>query len=239
MKKLPWIACAIIALSTSSCVFADINGSNGSGRPVEETYYMNNFNEVEVSSAMNVTIVPSTEFRVTANGAERDVDDLNIRVINRTLYVEYRNKNWFRGRSQMNILIETPTLDEVDASGACKLEIEDFSSFRLLEIDLSGASELTLDVPTDNLDVELSGASTVTVKQPVSILSADLSGASRLYAFDAYASRADLELSGSSRANVSVSDYLKVEASGASVVNYKGSPRIDQELTGGSKINRN
>ncbi len=230
---------AILAISMTSCIHTD-DQPVGSDQLIEEVFELQGFSSVDVGSAMNVVIIESDEFRVTANGAERDINDLNIRVINNTLKIDYYKRNWLRGlnRKRMDLVIETNALREIDASGASLVEIANFNAFRVLDADISGASRLELNVPADELDLELSGASVFTMKENCPVISADLSGASKLYAFDAASEKVYLELSGASKAQVSVSDFLEVEASGASSVVYRGTPRIDQEISGGSKISK-
>jgi len=67
-------------------------------------------------------------------------------------------------------------------------------------------------------------------------LHADISGASLLSAFDFPVRAADLNLSGASNARVTVSDHLKVTASGASSVLYRGNPVVDKTVSGESSV---
>src|SRR5690606_35577132 len=144
MKKiLVATLAAVLALSLNSCIHTD-DQPVGSDQLTEEVYELQGFNSVDVGSAMNVVIVESDDFRVTANGAERDINDLNIRVINNTLKIDYYKRNWLRSlnRKRMDLVLETNALREIDASGACLVEIANFSPFRVLDADISGASRL-------------------------------------------------------------------------------------------------
>ncbi|MGR3812297.1 head GIN domain-containing protein [Jiulongibacter sp. NS-SX5] len=236
MKKILLILLAVPLLQ--SCIYKNIFDNEPPGDVVEEIFNLDSFDEVDIGSAMNAVIIPSSDFRVTANGVERDVNDLNIRVVNRTLKISYIKKTWLSGlsRERMDLTIELPILTEVDISGASKVEVEDFTLIDELEADVSGASKLTLEVPVDDLEASISGASNLNLEKQTRYISADISGASKLNAFDADSEEVKLDLSGASKANVSVSDYLNVTASGASTVNYKGSPKVDQDVSGGSKV---
>jgi hypothetical protein len=138
----------------------------------------------------------------------------------------------------MQITIEMPTIRSIDLSGACKAKIEDFAKISKLEADLSGAADLRLDIKIADLDAELSGASNLTVNNLCDILTADVSGASKINAFDAYALEADLELSGASKVNLSVSKKLVVEASGASTVYNRGENTIKKRLVWQQQSNK-
>jgi len=235
--KLPMVLLLLWA-SVSSCVFTEILPHQGSLDPKEETYEVTEFDEVDLGSNFDALIIPSEKFKITANGVERDINDLHVRVVNRTLKINYTNGSWLGriGRDRMHITIEMPTIRSIDLSGACKAKIEDFGKISKLEADLSGAADLTLDIKITDLDAELSGASNLTVNNLCDILTADVSGASKINAFDADALEADLELSGASKVNLSVSKKLVVEASGASTVYYRGEPTIKKDLSGSSKV---
>ncbi|MFT6879584.1 MAG: hypothetical protein ACI8UX_000687 [Psychromonas sp.] len=242
MEKLK--LAAIIALNVSlltSCININPFDEPHPGNQIEEIFNVNNFTEVEVCSSFEVVIIPGNEFKLTANGDERDIEDLNVRVINKKLKVNYVSRNFLSNiRSRrVDILIETPDLEGIEISGAANVAIEDFSYFPGLTVEISGASKLNLDVKLGELDVELKGASTFTITKETPFITADLSGASKLNAYKANSEKAYLELSGASRANVAVSEYLQVNASGASTVSYEGSPRIDQDLSGASKVKKN
>ncbi|AWW00541.1 head GIN domain-containing protein [Arcticibacterium luteifluviistationis] len=240
MKKIKLLTVlTTLVVFSKACVSIDFNDGVSPDNETE-IFEMETFTDVDLGSAFDVVIIPSTEHKVTATGSSTNLNDLNVRVVNNTLKVSYYNRNIFRpiSRNKMELLIEMPELREADVSGAATVFIEDFEYFTALELDVKGASKVTLDVEVGELDADISGASTLTLKSDVPVLKVDLSGASKLNAFDADSEEVYLELSGASKANVSVAEYLKVDASGASTVNYKGLPRIDQELSGASKVNK-
>ncbi len=241
MKKLKVVAAIVLSVSVfTSCVNINPFDEPNPGNQIEEIFNVNDFTEVDLVSAFEVLIIPGNQFRVTANGDERDIDDLNVRVINKKLKVNYLSRNFLSNirRHRVDILIETPDLEAIEVSGAANVDIVDFAYFPDFIVDISGASKLYLDVKLGELNAEISGASTITLAQETPFITADLSGASKLNAYDANSEEAYLDLSGASRANVAVSEYLQVNASGASTVNYEGSPRIDQDLSGASKVKK-
>ncbi len=241
MKKLKLTA--ILALSVGVFTSCEKNNTLNELNPenqIEEIYTVNNFTEVEIGSAFEVVVIPGNEFRITANGDEKDIDDLNVRVTNNRLKVNYLNGNIFDNvrRNRVKILIETPALDAIEVSGAANVDIEKFIYFPEFTAEVTGASKLNLDVKLGELVTEIRGASTLTLYQETPFITADLAGASKLDANDAYSEEVHLELSGASQVNVTVSKYLKVNASGASNVIYDGTPRIDHDLSGASSVKK-
>jgi len=88
-----------------------------------------------------------------------------------------------------------------------------------------------------NFFLESRGASRVTLDGKVGELTAGMTGASRLDAESLLTERAELSLTGASRAEVNVTDTLKVSITGAGKVVYSGNPRtVEKSITGAGSI---
>ena len=132
-----------------------------------------------------------------------------------TLFIE-REGN-IRTKTPLRIRISVPTLDGLDLSGASKGNVT--------------------NIKTDKFDLELSGASRLTISGEADSLDADLSGASSLEAGELRTAYTTIEASGTSRANVFATDILTAEASGASRVAYAGNPQsIVKDVSGASSV---
>lgn len=203
----------------------------------QKTFDVKDFDRLDMGNAYDIEVVQSTSFSIKAAGDSRDIDDLLVVERNGTLNISYRN-NWRIRRYRMNIEIEMPTLKKVDFSGASTSSIKGFDNLSDLEIDLSGASKAVFLINAKNYDINLSGASDLELEGKSQKIYAELSGASKLEAFSIDVETASLNLSGASSGRVNVSQQLKVRASGASKVRYRGTAKVDSELSGSSKIEK-
>lgn len=127
----------------------------------------------------------------------------------------------------------------LNASGAGKSQMkvtaEDW------KVVLSGSAHAELrGSECQTMDIESSGASKAELAVPSVMLHYEGSGASDLYAMDAPAINARVDLSGASSCRVAVRESLDVEASGASVCRYKaigGAPlKTKFDIDRGSKL---
>lgn len=85
--------------------------------------------------------------------------------------------------------------------------------------------------------LESRGAARITLDGKVGELTAGMTGASRLNAEALQTERAELSLTGASRAEVNVTDTLKVSITGAGKVVYSGNPRrVERDVTGAGTI---
>ncbi|GAB3512553.1 head GIN domain-containing protein [Spirosoma knui] len=221
---------SLLFFALTSCIREDV----GPYQDGQQTYALTNFNRLDMGSAFTITVVPGTAFNIIANGDRRNLDDLDVYVRNNTLIAQYRNnRNRKYGTS---FTITMPTLRGVSFSGASQSTIRGFSNLDQLDIELTGASKGNFDIEAARTTMRLSGASVLRLDGESETLQADLSGASNLDAFNYPAQRADVEASGASKASVSVGSSLVVNASGASVVRYRGNPTVKQHVSGASKV---
>lgn len=107
-----------------------------------------------------------------------------------------------------------------------------------LDIEMSGASELFLDLSAKKLGFECSGAGNLNIKGEAENVNAEISGAADMNAGELLTKTFILSLSGSGSANINVSDKLDVEISGTADVLYKGNPEIKQEISGVGTIQK-
>jgi hypothetical protein len=84
------------------------------------------------------------------------------------------------------------------------------------------------------MSLNASGASCIQLSGKVDDLSVDISGASDAKLFDLFAKGAIVNASGASSANINVSELLKADATGASDINYKGNPRVQESRNSGA-----
>ena len=132
-----------------------------------------------------------------------------------------------------------PKIKSANFSGATKVDFSGFEDVEECNFVVSGASKLHLvEFNADKLSLDISGAAHVKISGRIIKLNLESSGASKLDAADTFMRDADLELSGASHAILQVQKTLRVSASGASKVSYKGSPNISKDLSGASSVVR-
>lgn len=223
-----------IASVFQSCVYVNENDDIPPRGETTRTYDFRNFDELEVSDAIRVHVIAGSAFSVEATGERNDLDDLNIFVQDGKLTARYNN-SW-RKRQRMDIDITMPDLASVDFSGAVDAEINDFVNLPSIEIELSGASQCDFEGSGTTLKFDIAGASQLNAFGKMKFLDGEASGASQLNAFELETEESDLDVSGASDAKVWVTRLLDVKASGASAVRYRGNPKVEKEVTGGSSV---
>jgi hypothetical protein len=93
-------------------------------------------------------------------------------------------------------------------------------------------------VDVDAMNLRASGASTLQVSGTAGELDTDASGASRMRLEDLSATEAEVDATGASTIEVTVSGRLAGSASGASTVTYSGNPDVSVSTSGASSVRR-
>ncbi|MBN8821499.1 MULTISPECIES: head GIN domain-containing protein [unclassified Spirosoma] len=230
--KFLGISLVAIALTLSGCSL--IREDVGPYQMAQQSYALTNFDRLDMGSAFVITVQQGTSYSISVEGDRRNLDDLEVYTRNGTLKAQYRVA---RNRQYATTFrITMPSLRGVDFSGAVRSTVTGFTNLDGFDVTLSGASEGQFDIQAARPTINLSGASVLRMTGKGAFLTADLSGASSLQAFDYLVDNAGLELSGASKANVSVNSSLVVEASGASAVRYRGKPAVAQRVSGASTV---
>ncbi len=235
MKKLIFMLSILVFSSCDKLLFKE--GVPPRGYETKE-FSLSNFDRVELNNAFFVTIKKASISKISAKGSGDDLDDLEVIVTNGKLDIRYDDRIRIKKpqRYKMEIEISTPNLVELEGKSASDTEISGFEMYTNFTAKISGASVLRLKNTVNNLTASITGASKVILPLQVTKIDAEISGASSLDAFDSNSTEAYLELSGASRAEISVSKTLSIKASGASKVSYKGNPEVKQNLSGASKV---
>lgn len=230
VKPLTYGVLLLTAMTVSSCYIDD----PGPIQEIDRQYSITDFDRLEMGDGFNITVEQGTFFDVSASGDRRNINDLTVRREGTTLVIRY-DENRHR-RHDTYITITMPELYAVNFSGGSDSRISGFGPTETFDVYLSGGSVCQLEIETGRLNTVISGASYLNLRGAGEILEADLSGASVIKAFNFPVSQAELSVSGASDGNVTVTNDLKVVATGASHVLYRGEPVVTSDVSGASSV---
>lgn len=235
MKSLKLLlAITVIATLASSCRKKNLKASP---TITTETRQVGTYDGVDVSNAIKVEYTTGINNGVEVEANENLHSVIITEVKSGRLVVKLKNNTSVRGDVSITVRISNPSLNEIDLSGASLFYIQDQLTSTDLVMDCSGASQLHGNVLIDNLNIDMSGASKVDITGTANSLRADISGASNFDDFLLTIDNMYLDISGASQAEFTVNSILEVEASGASMIEYKGNPTISKlDLSGGSSL---
>ncbi|PLX02164.1 MAG: hypothetical protein C0595_12040, partial [Marinilabiliales bacterium] len=130
-----------------------------------------------------------------------------------------------------------PELLQVKGSGVVNYYFQNHFDGNDFDIELNGASSLNGSMNLNHLNADLTGSSNLILTGQSQTFTIDATGASNMEGYDFVTNIIEADLEGASNLNLTVNESMKVKASGASNVYYKGDAQItSQNLSGGSNI---
>lgn len=216
-----------------------------------------NFNEINASKAIRVTVEERTTGNIIVRAPQSVMGYVSLEVRDNTLYATLlpgapisRNSNvvadiYVPYNGQINEIttysaarvIVKPTIScnelDLDAYSASVIDVK--ASAKEVSIEASKASHIKAELATDDLDCEFSGASAITLLGQVTDADIEISGASTLRAEKLRAAELEIECSGASKAYV-LGVNCTTKASGASHINVECLSMLNATASGASSI---
>lgn len=202
------------------------------------------FHGIKVSHAIQVFVKQGNDEAVVVSAVdEKWRNRIKVEVKDGILRIWFDNDgvrwNWNMGDKKLRAYVSVKNLDMIDASGASDVKIDGLLKGNQLNVKLSGASSLKGELSYSKMKVEQSGASGSNVSGRVNELVINSSGASDFKGFDLTSDYCIAEASGASDIKVTVTKDLKVEATGASDIDYRGGAVISSfKSTGASSVRK-
>jgi len=255
MKKIIFLACLFIAFvaqaQTKMGVIYDEN---------VQVRKLPNFTSIRVSNAIELYISQSNKTEVAVSAKSEEYRNRIITEVNGgTLIIRMADNKWWKWGNEdyrVKAYVSVKDLYAITASGATNIKIVNGLSSEKLKISLEGASDLKGDIKAGTLMADLSGASSLKGTLQANALSVkgsgacafevsgsgddlilDVSGASSVKMYDYLVKGASVDASGASSVKINVSGILKLHATGASSIDYKGAAAIkDMQSSGASSV---
>jgi phage shock protein PspC (stress-responsive transcriptional regulator) len=198
---------------------------------LSDQYGIQDFARVDLTGIFDVEITQGETFAVQLDGPEKEKERYSIVREGETLIIDYKtNRKTFWERDILDeelvkIKITMPSLKELKAKGAGKLE---FNGFREedVEIELTGAMKAEGDLEARNLTIELTGATVLELRGSGDFMEANATGASSLKAYNYEVDEAIIAARGVSSSRVNVSRKLQITKDITSSVSHRGEPEV-------------
>lgn len=200
---------------------------NGSGVLVTQDHDFTNFDQLEISRAVDAEVVHSPTFSISITADDNVMDYVIVEQRDGTLRVTLDRSVSTLTNTTLVARISMPELTRVEVSGVSNVDLAGFAVTGRVDIQVSGVSTVTGALTADRVEFDLSGASRVELNGSAREASFRASGASRLELPAFTVVEATVRLSGASRADLTVTGTLReVNLSGASQLLYGGGAEV-------------
>jgi hypothetical protein len=206
-----------LAFSGCSAIFHEVPMSNS----IEKSYDFKDFTDVELADAFQFEIKQADNYSVVVSTKDEDLKYLDVYKSGNTLHVG--RKVGLYNHTDNAVMIALPKLNNLTVSGSCTGTAAGFDSTGNLEITVSGASSLHMNIKAGQTGMDVSGSSYISGDLTAADTRIKLAGASRMY-MNLKTGKTWIDLSGSSGAfgNIQALDS-QFKLSGASDCDLTGS----------------
>ncbi|MBN2812862.1 MAG: DUF2807 domain-containing protein [Bacteroidales bacterium] len=218
------IALMALIVTVSGCVINVQDTISGNGKVVKQKRDLPGFTGIKASAGLDVYLTQGDTQLVEVEADENLQEWIRTEVNGGVLHI-YSEK-MIRMAKTRKVNITCKTIDNIDISSAA--EITGINRFKTdkLDIDMSSAGELNLELDANEVNISMSSAGNAQLKGMTQLLKADLSSAGDLDAFELEAKKGDITVSSASTARVFVTEEARFRSSSAASIQYKGEPRL-------------
>jgi hypothetical protein len=202
---------------------------------VKEDRAVGSFSAIDIGGAFEVVLTQGNQEKLVVEADADELADIVTETVGSKLKV-YTRSGWRGNFHNITIYLTFVNLEDINFSGAVEVQSQSPLTFENLDLDVSGAAEITMDLTATRIDAEFSGASEVEFTGKAGRGIFELSGASELYAAGLEFETLEIEVSGASNAEVFATGELDIDASGASSVKHKGGAKLRVNTSGSSSI---
>jgi len=226
---------ATLLLTVTALLGCNTMAVQGSNKPYPIIHSLASTQTIDIggSGELRIENGSANQLIVLAKGAVHD--RLVITQVNGTLSIQPETGMRFRNREPIQYLVITDGLETIKLSGALGLTAADYQTERL-NINSSGASNLDVQIRTEQLTIKASGALEGLLSGTAERLLLTLTGTAQVQALDLLAKDVQVNLAGASSVEVTAADSLQIDISGASEVGYQGRPRISSSVSAASRV---
>jgi hypothetical protein len=238
MKRLTIFTLFLLTI-LNSCNYIAGKRIKGNGIIKTENRTAVNFKEVHVSGSINVYVKQDSISSIRVEADENLLQYILTENAGETLEIHSRRGTNLKPTQSIKVYVSGANINSFDASGACNFFSENkIISANPINIHLSGASDIKMELKAPKVDAELSGAGSINLSGETRDFRVDGSGSTNVKCFDLLTENTQVKLSGAGNAEVFASVQLDVKVSGAADVKYKGNAAVSQKVSGAGSVKK-
>jgi hypothetical protein len=199
------------------------------------------FKAVEVSGGIDLVLTPGTAVAVVVDATAETQPHVQTTVRNGHLVIDWENgfrkEDYSKGQREVHVYVTCPLLTGLRASGGTTTRTTAVFTTTSFALEVSSGATATLALAVaQQLTSSTSSGSTATVSGTAGQQRATVSSGASYHAFGLQSTKAEVQTSSGSTAEVQVDGELSAAASSGSSVRYKGTAKVlkSKASSGGS-----
>lgn len=200
-------------------------------RHATDQFEVTPFDAIESSVVANIIIRQSDITKVTAEGSEKLLDRLEVRMDGKTLILEMdtedmKEKKINGNKDKLTIVISTPTLTQFESEGVGNIEFDGTFKTPELVIESEGVGNLRADnLIAGSVILRYEGVGNITLGGKSDKIDIRSEAVGNIDAAKLVAKNTIVSLEGVGHVKCHATDYLEVHSNGIGGVKYYGNPK--------------
>ena len=236
--RFAWVLTIPLFLAACQGVFGKRVHGNGNVRT--EDRQVSDFKNVEVDGAAKILVSQGDHSAVKIETDENLLQYMEVNQEGDKIHIHERKGYNLRPTNGIRVYVTSPVYHSIAAAGACDiLGQTKITNPEALEMHVSGAGDIKMDIDAPQLGAEVTGSGSVYLKGQTKEVSLDLTGAAHAHCYDLLSENTKVDISGAGDAEVYASVKLDAEVSGAGSVKYKGNASdVNQHVSGAGSVKK-
>lgn len=208
-----------------------------------EVRQVGNFTGIEVSGTISLYLSQGATTGVAISaGEEKYNEKIKTEVVNGVLKISVDGGMWNTfslANKKLKAYVSVSDINRFDVSGASYATINGVLKSPILQMNISGASEVKGIVEVDKLNLDISGASVARLAGNAGEGLLEASGACKILSYELNFQKLKANATGASQIRTTITKELVADASGGSTIYYKGDGTVGRtNATGGASIQK-
>lgn len=207
------------------------------GDEISETKTFSQIDEISHDFDGDIVIhqvLDLTEPYAVISGSSNMVKNLETK--RRGTKLQFKNDRCTKKSSDVTIDLYVSDLENINLNGSGTISNLDTFFTSNLNIGINGSGQIDFKLETNLANIDLSGSGDVFLEGNSNSGDFSISGSGTVDTYQFEAKEGEVKISGSGKAKVNFTDYLKINISGSGDVYYLGSPNVSQNISGSGSI---
>ncbi|MEN4761885.1 MULTISPECIES: DUF2807 domain-containing protein [unclassified Chryseobacterium] len=206
--------------------------------PLKQKEISGDFDEIEVSQAINAEIIKSETERVVISAPESIINEVLVDIDGKELHIHYKPGIRVMNNNKVTAKIYTRDFTKLKANSAASINVKDKFTQEKTNIDISSAASISGDLEANDFEISVSSSSSYSGKIWAVDLDLDASSAASV---DISGKAKNAEISSSSGSSVNakdvIADNVKAESSSGSSIEISALSKVDADASSGGSVN--
>ncbi len=211
----------------------------GNGNKATESRSASPASKIDAAGSFSIQLIRGERPDLTVNADENLLPYILTDFDGDKLKIYVREGYSLRPSDKISVVYTTNELSEIDVAGNCTVNGEGkFTGNNALDIEMSGAGNVSLDVNYPEIKSEINGSGDIRLAGETRDSKIRIAGVGNYKAGDLKSENVRIDIAGSGDATIYASENLEVSIAGTGNVEYYGNPQIKQNIAGSGKIKK-